>query len=202
MPRQVFTAGEILTAANMNDLSDQTVMVFADSAARGSAIPTPVEGMVTYLEDTNQVSAFNGSAFAPLGNILQVVSATTATATTTTSSTFQNTSLTATITPTSSSSKILVIAQGNVERGAVDDSVRLRLFRGNVSGTALGSAEFHTIYVQGTMFVNAPFSIVFVDSPATTSATQYMVGLRNTGAVGTMKINNFQQTMVLLEVAG
>jgi hypothetical protein len=42
MPRQVFTAGEILTAADMNDLSDQTVMVFDDSAARGSAIPSPL----------------------------------------------------------------------------------------------------------------------------------------------------------------
>jgi len=51
MPRQVFTAGEILTAASMNDLSDATVMVFDDSAARGSAIPSPSEGMVTYLKD-------------------------------------------------------------------------------------------------------------------------------------------------------
>ena len=67
MGRQVFTAGEILTAANMNDLSDQTVMVFDDSADRDSAIPTPSEGMVTYLKDTESVEVFKGAAFAPVG---------------------------------------------------------------------------------------------------------------------------------------
>ena len=58
MPRQVFTAGEILTAASMNDLSDATVMVFDDSAARGSAIPSPSEGMVTYLKDTDSLDKY------------------------------------------------------------------------------------------------------------------------------------------------
>ena len=54
MPRKVFTAGEVLAAADVNSfLMDQTVMTFAGTAARGSAITTPVEGMVTYLEDSN-----------------------------------------------------------------------------------------------------------------------------------------------------
>jgi hypothetical protein len=55
MPRKVFVAGEILTAADVNtNLMDQAVMVFDDSAARGSAIPSPIEGMVTYLKDTDK----------------------------------------------------------------------------------------------------------------------------------------------------
>jgi hypothetical protein len=75
MPRQVFTAGEILTAANMNDLSDQTVMVFDDSAARGSAIPSPSEGMVTYLKDTDALEKYTTDWVpAAPGKILQVVS--------------------------------------------------------------------------------------------------------------------------------
>jgi hypothetical protein len=67
MPRQVFTAGEILLAAEMNELADSTVMVFDDSAARGSAIPTPSEGMVTYLKDTDAVEVYKGAAFSPIG---------------------------------------------------------------------------------------------------------------------------------------
>ncbi len=52
--RKVFTAGEVLTAANVQDyLQDQAVMVFAGSAARGSAIGTATEGMVSYLTDNN-----------------------------------------------------------------------------------------------------------------------------------------------------
>lgn len=54
--RKVFTAGEVLTAANVQDyLQDQAVMVFAGTAARGSAIGTATEGMVTYLADANEI---------------------------------------------------------------------------------------------------------------------------------------------------
>jgi hypothetical protein len=43
---------------------DQTVMSFAGTAARGSAIPSPVAGMTTYLEDTNDLQIYDGSAYA------------------------------------------------------------------------------------------------------------------------------------------
>jgi hypothetical protein len=64
MPRKVFTAGEVLAATDVNNfLMDQTVMTFAGTAARGSAIATPVEGMVTYLNDIDSLSVYNGTAF-------------------------------------------------------------------------------------------------------------------------------------------
>jgi hypothetical protein len=75
MPRQVFTAGEILTAANMNDLADSTVMVFDDASARTTAIPTPVEGMTTYLKDLDAVEFFDGSVFRRVGGLIAVKSA-------------------------------------------------------------------------------------------------------------------------------
>jgi len=57
--RKVFTSGEILTAADVNSfLMDQSVMVFADSSARSSAIPTPSEGMISYLQDTDAVEKY------------------------------------------------------------------------------------------------------------------------------------------------
>lgn len=64
MTRQVFTAGSVLTAAQLNVVSDQVVMTFAGTAARGSAIPVPVEGMVTYLEDTNRLEYYESTAAA------------------------------------------------------------------------------------------------------------------------------------------
>jgi hypothetical protein len=42
---------------------NQSVIVFADAAARTTAIPSPVEGMLTYLADTNAYESWNGSAF-------------------------------------------------------------------------------------------------------------------------------------------
>ena len=57
--RKVFTAGEVLTAANVQGfLMDQSVMVFDSSAARGSAIPTPSEGMLAYLKDTDALQVY------------------------------------------------------------------------------------------------------------------------------------------------
>ena len=65
--RKVFTAGEVLTAANVQGyLQDQAVMVFAGTAARGSAIGTASEGMMSYLADTNVVQYYDGAAWADL----------------------------------------------------------------------------------------------------------------------------------------
>jgi hypothetical protein len=64
MPRKVFTAGEVLAAADVNEfLMDQAVMTFASSAARGSAIGTAVEGMVTWLNDENALQVYDGTAW-------------------------------------------------------------------------------------------------------------------------------------------
>jgi hypothetical protein len=66
MSRKVFTAGEVLAAADVNSfLMDQTVMSFAGTAARGSAIGTATEGMTTYLEDSDSLEIYNGTSFAP-----------------------------------------------------------------------------------------------------------------------------------------
>jgi len=62
--RKVWVAGEILAAADVNSyLMDQSIMRFADSTARTSEISSPTEGMFSYLEDTNVLTFYNGSAW-------------------------------------------------------------------------------------------------------------------------------------------
>lgn len=64
MSFKTFAVGEKLTSSDVNSyLMQQTVMYFASSAARASAITSPVEGMVAYLEDTNTYTFYNGSAW-------------------------------------------------------------------------------------------------------------------------------------------
>jgi hypothetical protein len=61
-----FTDGEVLYAADVdNFLMRQTVMVFDDSTARGSALSTAiiVEGMVTYLKDTDTLQFYDGTSW-------------------------------------------------------------------------------------------------------------------------------------------
>jgi hypothetical protein len=67
MPRKVFTAGEVLTAADVNSfLMNQAVMTFADAAARTSAIASPTEGMITYLNSTDTLQFWSGTAWTNL----------------------------------------------------------------------------------------------------------------------------------------
>lgn len=60
-----WTAGDVLTAADVDGyLMRQTVMTFADSSARDTALSGVLdEGMVAYLEDTNVTTYYDGSSW-------------------------------------------------------------------------------------------------------------------------------------------
>ena len=76
---KLFTSGSVLTAAQVNTyLMDQSVMRFADAAARDAAFggagePTLSEGMICYLLDSNSLFYYSGSAWAGLGEDDQFV---------------------------------------------------------------------------------------------------------------------------------
>jgi hypothetical protein len=66
MPFKDFSAGDILTAADVdNFLMRQTVMVFADSTARASALGTAIvtEGMVAYTSNDNLLQYYTGTVW-------------------------------------------------------------------------------------------------------------------------------------------
>jgi len=72
---KLFQTGDVLTAAQVNTyLNEQTVMVFANAAARTSALTSVLaEGMVSYLQDTNNIEVYNGSAWVGFtGDITEV----------------------------------------------------------------------------------------------------------------------------------
>jgi hypothetical protein len=64
--RKEWSPGDTLNAADVNGyLMDQSVMVFAGTAARASAIPTPSAGMVAYSTATS-LQVYDGSAWVDL----------------------------------------------------------------------------------------------------------------------------------------
>lgn len=75
--RRTFTALEVLTAANVNGyLMDQSVMVFAGTAARSSALGTAASaGMVSYRSDGTVWEGYNGSTWGPLVNTATFITA-------------------------------------------------------------------------------------------------------------------------------
>jgi hypothetical protein len=78
---KLFNTGDVLTAAQVNTyLNEQTVMVFASSAARTSALSGVLaEGMMSYLQDTNSVEVYDGSNWVSVGSTGDITGITTGT---------------------------------------------------------------------------------------------------------------------------
>ena len=81
MAYKTFANGFPLPASDLNNyLMNQSVIVFADAAARTAAIASPTEGMVTYLEDGNTVEVYDGSAWTDINDNTAAIPKSTVTA--------------------------------------------------------------------------------------------------------------------------
>jgi uncharacterized protein YabE (DUF348 family) len=82
MPFKDFTAGDILTAVDVDSLlMRQKIMTSADSAARDTALSAVLaEGMFCYLNDTNAFQVYDGSAWADVSNPGDITAVTAGTA--------------------------------------------------------------------------------------------------------------------------
>jgi hypothetical protein len=140
------------------------------------------------------------TALAGSGGVLQVVNGTYGTQVSTTSTSFVTTGFTLSITPSSSSSKILVLGSFNGYQSAAA-YVWFTVFR---DATNIGNAT----YGFGELYGNTgdrfgQVSLNFLDSPATTSAITYSVRFRVSSATGYMNLSTGEfSTMSLLEIAG
>ncbi len=186
-----FTSGQVLTAASQN-LINTGVPVAAGTAERdglfgGSGEKVLAEGQLCYLEDANVVQYYDGAAWATVGpstsGARQAISTIKTDTFSTTSTTFVDvTGVSVSITPISASSKILVMVSGVVGSNATDNFTPINLLRGSTNiAQSTGSANFDQTlapHITATALTQ-PFSIVFLDSPATTSATTYKIQLRS-----------------------
>jgi hypothetical protein len=138
------------------------------------------------------------------GKVLQVVSATSTTQTTITSGSLTDTGITATITPTSASSKILIIVGYTLrtERTANRLDVGAALKRGATSIMNWLAPEFYAVFMNVGSNLNMGLvgGFNYLDAPATTSATTYKVqGLADT-CTTYWQYNNAPSTITLMEI--
>jgi hypothetical protein len=124
----------------------------------------------------------NGTATG-FGKVLQVVSTTktdTFSGSVTATTVAEPTGYSVSITPSSASNKILVMANFNsgVQTGAVINAVLIRSSTNIFIGDAAGTRERRTVHRDSTSTSDARnATIVFLDSPNTTSAITYSVGI-------------------------
>lgn len=144
----------------------------------------------------------------PSGTVLQVVQHSTTGLTTVTATTFQDTVLTGAITPSSASSKVLVLASFTLEIIGVSGLTYHTIFRGNAAtGTNLGNATSglgrNGFASTASEAHRANVSLQILDAPNTTSAQTYTVAIRlNNGTSTTLGGADVKNTLTLIEVAG
>jgi hypothetical protein len=146
-------------------------------------------------------STATGLKWANGGKILQVVSATYSTETGSSTSTYVDTGLTATITPSAASSKVLVMLSHN---GALKDTndvrLLLRLYRDATNIVQIETFAGFTNNSDSVAFGSV--STHYVDSPATTSATTYKTQFASNGNAArvVLQANSSVSTIVLMEI--
>ena len=136
------------------------------------------------------------------GAVLQVVFSSYSTETISTSGTIISTGLEATITPTSTSSKIFVTASQSIAKNNISSAYgdyfiyrdSTQLIRQHRNATFTNTTDYS--------YITAPFT--YLDSPNTTSAVTYSTRFKRVGGGGQVEANtdNSVSTMVLMEIAG
>ena len=143
--------------------------------------------------------------------VLQVVQGVTSTVATSSSATFADTGLTATITPQSNTSKILVfVSQAGCSKSAasVFNALAFRLMRGATSIQSFSVFAGYNGAVAAEYLNVGSQSTIFLDSPATTSATTYKTQFANAnGNIASVTVQDNlagvvnQSTITLLEIS-
>ncbi len=143
-------------------------------------------------------------AAAPVGKILQVVQGVTTTSTTISSTSLTDTTITASITPTSATSTILVMvdAQAYITRASNTCYTGWALLRGATNIYDRSNEGFMAITANGASAVElvANSQMIYVDSPATTSATTYKVQAKVVSGSITLQRNSVPSSITLIEV--
>ena len=134
------------------------------------------------------------------GAVLQVVNATDSTERTTTSTSFVTSSntLSASITPSSASNKVLILVSTSTGNTNSAENTYSTIYRG---ATNLGTGNgMNNVYHDATSQIYAPTHMSYLDSPNTTSSTTYQFYFRVSGGTGKMNSSGTQGSITLLEI--
>ncbi len=185
---------------------DLIVASAADTAAR---LAVGTNGHIL-TADSAATNGIKWAAPAGGGKVLQVVSGTYSTEKVISSTTYTDTDLSLSITPSLSTSKVLVMVTQpiRVVKNNIDLGAGVRIMRGStaVYEPAPGGYQNFYFYFAGASISNSQFdgtiTLVYLDDPATTSATTYKTQGRITAATADVKFQfaSAVSSIVLMEI--
>jgi len=217
------TTGQVLAKASNTDLDyswvtqdDANAIQNAIVDAKGDIITatandTPARlavgtnGHVLTADSTTATGIKWAAVAAGGGKVLQVVNGQTTTQASSSSSTYADTNLTATITPTSSTSKILVLVNHTgCYKVTGNTALGIKLLRGSTEILLVDNGAAYTASTAANYI--GSISSSYLDSPATTSATTYKTQFASLGAVATVGVQGVYvnpsggSTITLMEI--
>jgi hypothetical protein len=198
------TSGAVtITNSMATEITAKGDLIVGTGNAAFDNLPVGTNGHILTADSSVSPTGLKWAAPAGGGKVLQVVMGTYATSTTNATGSFVDTGLTASITPSSATSKVLVIASQMGCRktdGNSANGLELRLFRG---ATLILTFAGSLLYTASAVQNNGAASVAYLDTPATTSATTYKTQFANQGgSVSDVRVqaNNETSTIILLEI--
>ena len=143
----------------------------------------------------------------PAGSVLQVVQGTTSTDTALSTTAYVDTGLSASITPTSTSSKILVLINQAVRvttASAADKGMGIQIVRdATIVYTPASNTAVYAYASSGSVDTRYILPITYLDSPTTTSAITYktQAGLYQTTGSARVQSGGNASHITLMEIA-
>jgi len=207
------TSGDVTVTNSMaTEITAKADLIVGTGNATFDNLPVGTNGHVLTADSTVSPTGLKWAAPAGGGKVLQVVQATTTTATTIASTSFTDTTLSASITPSSATSKILVMYTQAIrterDSGAFSQGAGIQVVRNSTvvfipadSFRAASSTDWSNSEVGKLGLIT---SGSYLDSPATTSATTYKTQARagfstNNGQIKLQESGN-TSSIILMEI--
>jgi hypothetical protein len=192
----LFAAGDTVFIVNQGaGVCTITAGTATVSTAGSLAMGQNETGQLYFLSTSAAIFTEYTQSAAAGGKVLQVINTTYAVETASTSNTYADTGLTATITPTSATSKILVIVtQQGVQKNSVNanNACDIRLLRASTTILQMGDGNGATGSTVNNLIGSVSAS--YLDSPATTSAITYKTQFRNSINAATVRVQSWAVT--------
>lgn len=190
------TMGTMVAKTIVDAKGDLIAATAADTVAR-LAVGTNGQTLVA---DSSTATGLKWATPAAGGKVLQVVSANTSTYVYSSSSTYADTGLTATITPTLATSKILVLITHNGVQKHNNTNVNMKLLRAGSDIALLSSSGGDTNNTDRNDF--GTMGITYLDNPATTSATIYKTQYASAAntSYALLQVGSAVSSIVLMEI--
>jgi hypothetical protein len=174
-------------------------LISATAASTVAVLPVGTNAQIL-VADSTASTGLKWATPAGGGKVLQVVTGTYATSTSSSSGTYADTGLTATITPSLATSKVLVMYSISCRKDTQNsqNAVNLKLLRDATSISIRQSMGYTGTAIQNYFFVGTNV----LDSPATTSATTYKVQFASDNATAEVRVqgSNDLSTIILMEI--